>query len=113
MEQYIEAIKRNGTWELVPRLANRNVIVVKRVFKTKYHNEGSLDKHKARLVAKGYAQHLGFSYHDTFAPTSHMAMIHSILAIASSSNTTHWPVYQMDVMSIFLSYDLREEVYVD
>ena len=55
MEAELESIERNKTWELVPRPAGRKVIGVKWVFKTKYHSDGSLDKHKARLVAKGYA----------------------------------------------------------
>ena len=55
MEQEIDVIERNGTWDLVPRATKRKVIGLKWVFKTKYHSDGSLDKHKARLVAKGYA----------------------------------------------------------
>ena len=44
------------------------MIGVKWVFKTKYLNDGLLDKQKACLAAKGYAQHLGIDFDDTFAP---------------------------------------------
>ena len=108
MEQEMDAIERNGTWDLVPRPAKWKVIGVKWVFKTKYHSDGSLDKHKARLVAKGYAQRQGIDYDDTFAPTARMATIRTTLAVASKRR---WPVYQMDVKSAFLNSDLQE-VYV-
>ena len=110
MEQEIDAIERNGTWDLVPRPAKRKVIGVKWVFKTKYHSDGSLDKHKARLVAKGYAQRQGIDYDDTFAPTARMATIRTTLVVASKRR---WPVYQMDVKSAFLNGDLHEEVCVE
>eukprot|EP00250_Pteridium_aquilinum_P001689 c11895_g2_i1 orf=3-263(-) len=83
MEQEIDAIERNGTWNLVARPANRKVIGMKWVFKTKYRSDGSLYKHKARLVAKGYAQRIGVDYHDTFAPTARMATIKTVLVVAS------------------------------
>lgn len=109
MEQEIDAIESNGTWELIPRPAKRKVIGVKWVFKTKYHSDGSLDKHKARLVAKGYAKRQGIDYDDTFAPTARMATIRTTLSVASKRR---WPVYQMDVKSAFLNGDLQD-VYVE
>lgn len=96
----LDSIERNGTWELVLRLATRKVIGVKWVYKTNYLNGGSPDKHKARLVAKGYAQHLGIDYDDTFAPIACMATIQTILALVGKKR---WLVYQMDVKSAFLN----------
>ena len=55
MEAELNFIEWNWTWELVPHPASCKVIGVRWVFKTKYHNDGLLDKHKAQLVAKGYA----------------------------------------------------------
>ena len=110
MEAELESIERNHTWELVPRLVGRQVIGVKWVFKTKYHSDGSLDKHKARLVAKGYAQRPMLDYDDTFAPIARMATIKTALALAGKLKL---PVYHMDVKSAFLNGDLKEEVYVD
>ncbi|RDX77227.1 putative mitochondrial protein, partial [Mucuna pruriens] len=51
----LSMIKRNQTWELVPR-PQRNVIGLKWVFRTKFNPDGSIDKHKARLIVKGYSQ---------------------------------------------------------
>ncbi|KAM2064683.1 hypothetical protein ACFXTI_027680 [Malus domestica] len=55
MNAEIEMIEKNDTWELVERLANKPIIAVKWVFKTKLNLDRTVQKHKARLVAKGYA----------------------------------------------------------
>ena len=80
------------------------------VFKTKYLSDGSLDKHKACLVAKGYSQQPGIEFDDTFAPMAWTATIWIVLAMAGKKG---WPIYQMDVKSLFLNVDLKEEVYVE
>ena len=56
MGVHIDSIERNHTWELLPHPQNSHVIGLKWIFKTKYHVDGTLDKHKARLVTKGYYQ---------------------------------------------------------
>ena len=77
------------------------MIGVKWVFKTKYLNDGSLDKHKTHLVAKGYAQCLGIDFDDTFAPTAWIATIWTVLAMGGKKG---WPIYQMDVYVEQLSW---------
>eukprot|EP00253_Pinus_taeda_P033406 PITA_33406 len=54
MEEEIEAIERNDTWELVSLPKGKHVIRVKWVYKTKSNIEGKIERHKARLVVKGY-----------------------------------------------------------
>ena len=56
MDLEIEAIERNGTWELTDLPKGMKKIGVKQVFKTKLNENGEVDKCKARLVVKGYAQ---------------------------------------------------------
>ena len=110
MEAELASTKKNENWELVPRPPSWQVIGVKWVFKTKYLNDGSLDKHKACLVAKGYAQCPGIDFDDTFAPTAWIATIRTVLAV---TNKRRWLIYQMEVKSTFLNGDLKEEVYVE
>ena len=50
MEVELAFIENNGTWKLVPYPPSYKVIGVKWVYKTKYLNNKSLDKHKACLV---------------------------------------------------------------
>ncbi|XP_071695808.1 uncharacterized mitochondrial protein AtMg00810-like [Rutidosis leptorrhynchoides] len=54
MHEEMSALQRNHTWDLVPRPANSNVVGSKWVFRTKYHSDGSINRHKARLVAQVY-----------------------------------------------------------
>ena len=55
MQEELNMIEKNHTWELVSRPQHKNVIGVKWVFRTKLKADGSINKHKARLVVKGYA----------------------------------------------------------
>jgi len=53
--EYIEAIKRNETWDIVDLPIDKSKIGVKWVYNTKINEKGKVEKHKARLVAKWFA----------------------------------------------------------
>ena len=110
MNNEIDAIERNQTWDLVDLPDDKNSIGVKWVFKTKLNERGEVDKHKARLVVKGFSQQPDIDYGETFAPVARIDTIRFVLAIAAQNK---WPIYQMDVKSSFLNGVLNEEVYVD
>ncbi|CAJ2632965.1 unnamed protein product [Trifolium pratense] len=110
MDTEIAAIESNDTWELTHLPAGAKKIGVKWVYKTKYNEEGKIEKHKARLVAKGYSQQHDIDYNEVFAPVARWDTIRTILAIAA---TNHWYVFQLDVKSVFLHGELDETVYVE
>ena len=56
MDEEIDAIKRNETWELTTLPPKKKIIGVKWVYKTKFNGKGKIDRHKAHLVVKGYKQ---------------------------------------------------------
>ena len=56
MNDELDQIERNETWEIVPRPKDKNIIGTKWVFKNKFNQEGQVIRNKARLVCKGYAQ---------------------------------------------------------
>ena len=56
MNEELDHIEKNNTWELVPRLADKNVIGSKWLFKNKMNEQGQIVRNKDRLVCKGYAQ---------------------------------------------------------
>ncbi|CAL8169320.1 unnamed protein product [Prunus armeniaca] len=110
MEEEIRVIKKNSTWELVDRPKSKDIIGLKWIYKTKYNEDGSIQKHKARLVAKGYSQQPRVDFNETFAPVVRMETIRIVLALAAQLKTQ---VFQLDVKSAFLNGELEEEVYVE
>ena len=56
MDLELEVINKNGTWELTELPEGGKKIGVKWIYKTKFNENGKVDKYKARLVAKGYTQ---------------------------------------------------------
>jgi hypothetical protein len=67
MDVEMEAIKQNGTWELMELPVGGKKVGVKWVYKTKFNKHGAVDKYKARLVMKGYSQQYGVDYTELFA----------------------------------------------
>ena len=53
MQEEIDALAENRTWDLVKLRKGKNVVGCKWVYKTKHDSNGNV--HKARLVAKGYS----------------------------------------------------------
>ena len=110
MDLEIQAIERNGTWELTEFPKGAKKICVKWVFKTKLNEKGEVDKCKARLVAKRYTQQGGIDYTEVFAPVARWDTIRLILALATSRD---YKVFQLDVKSTFLHGEITEEVLIE
>ena len=106
------ALEKAGTWRVVERPKDRNVVNCKWVFRMKKNSNGQIEKYKARLVAKGFTQVEGVDYFETFAPVAKLASIWSILAIASRND---WPIDMFDFHSAFLNgeHGDDEEVFME
>ena len=100
MEEELNMIDKNNTWNLVDPPKGKDIIGLKWVYKTKYNEDGSIQKHKARLVDKSYSQQPGVDFNETFAPVARIETIRLILAIAAQLELN---VYQMDVKLAFLN----------
>nr|GEV32453.1 hypothetical protein [Tanacetum cinerariifolium] len=85
------------------------VITLKWIYKVKLDELGGILKNMARLIARGYRQEEGINFEDSFAPVARLEAIWIFLAYAAYKNMV---VYQMDVKTVFLNGNLREEVYV-
>jgi hypothetical protein len=103
MNEELDQIEKNNTWELVPRPKDKNVIGSKWVLKNKMNEKGQVVRNKARLVSKGYAQVEGRDFDETFAPVVRLEAIRMFLAYSCHKN---FKVYQMDAKSCFLNGDL-------
>jgi hypothetical protein len=56
MQEEIDSIKRNRTWELANLPQGHRAITLKWVYKLKRNEAGEVVKHKARLVARGFGR---------------------------------------------------------
>lgn len=54
MDDKFTALKRQGTWSLVPPSPSQNLVGCKWVFKLKRNSYGSINRYKAMLVAIGF-----------------------------------------------------------
>ncbi|KAH9290463.1 hypothetical protein KI387_034580, partial [Taxus chinensis] len=72
MDDEIDAIEKNQTWELMDLPKGKDVIGFNWVYKTKYNVDGKVQKHKARLVVRGFTQQYGVDYNETFAPVARL-----------------------------------------
>ncbi|RVW91509.1 Retrovirus-related Pol polyprotein from transposon TNT 1-94 [Vitis vinifera] len=106
----MDSIMSNQTWELVDLPPGSKPIGCKWVFRRKYHTDGMIQTFKARLVAKGFKQREGIDYFDTYAPVARTTSIRILFALASIHNLF---VHQMDVKTAFLNGNLNEEVYME
>ena len=66
MNDELDQIKKNQTWELVPRTKDMNVIGTKWIFKNEFNEHGHVTRNKTRLVCKGYSQVEGVGFEETF-----------------------------------------------
>ena len=67
-ERGIGLDRNNETWELVPRLPDKNVIGTKWVFRNKMNEQGEVVRNKEIMVCKCYSKQEGIDYEETYAP---------------------------------------------
>jgi hypothetical protein len=109
MQSEMDVIEKKRTCELDDLPRGHSAITLKWVFKLKRDEVGAIVKHKAHLVARGFVQWEGMDFNDTFAPVAQMESVQLLFALAAQEG---WCVHHMDVKSVFLNDDLKEEVYV-
>lgn len=72
IQEEINALKENDTWEVVDLPPGKQPISCKWIFKIKRDEEGEIQRYKARLVIRGNEQRRGFDYKETYAPVARL-----------------------------------------
>jgi hypothetical protein len=110
VEYELNALKRNQTWTLVDRPANKNIISCRYIFRIKRDQYGKIDRYRARLVARGFSQRQGQDFSETFAPVAKMPSFRLLLTLAVQFDLL---IEQIDVTSAFLHGELEDEIYME
>nr|GEY77301.1 ribonuclease H-like domain-containing protein [Tanacetum cinerariifolium] len=86
----MDALLRNGTWELVDIPEGKIAIGSKWIYKIKFRSSGEIDRYKARLVAQGFGQKERIDYEVTFSPVVKTVNVRCLLNINVSIS---WPIF--------------------
>ena len=82
MDEEMESLVRNQTWDLVKFPAEKRALENKWVYRLK-EEDGGKKWYKARLVIKGFAQKKGIDFDAIFSPTIKMTSIRTILSLVA------------------------------
>ncbi|KAG8486777.1 hypothetical protein CXB51_020123 [Gossypium anomalum] len=110
MQEEMESLHKNKTWDLVKLPKGKKTVRCKWVFKKKEGTPGVEEpKYKARLVAKGYGQVPGVDFTDVFSPVVKHSSIRALLGIVAMHDLE---LEQLDVKTAFLHGELEEDIYM-
>jgi hypothetical protein len=110
IQEEMEVLNQNKTWNLVLLLNGKKTVGCKWVFSIKHKVDDSIERYKARLVANGYTQTYRIDYQETFSPVAKLNTVRVLLSLAANLD---WLLHQFDVKNAFLHKDIKKEVYMD
>ena len=109
MQEEMDSLQKNDTYELVELPEGKKALKNKLVFKLK-KDGNKLVKYKTCLIMKGFGQKRGIYFDEIFSPFVKMSSIRVILGLATSLDLE---LEQLDVKIAFLHGDLEEKIYID
>ncbi|CAM8959013.1 unnamed protein product [Rhodiola kirilowii] len=110
MQEEMESLKKNLTWEIVDKPSKARLVGCKWVFKRKDGIPGvEAPRLKARLVAKGFTQKEGIDFNEIYSPVVKHRSIRIILSLVANFNLE---LEQLDVKTAFLHGSLDETIYM-
>lgn len=109
MDEEMESLNKNQTWQLTETPNDRKIIGCKWVFKKKVNQGDGTIRYKARLVAQGFSQRYGTDYDEVFAPVVRPVTFRLLLTISGKRNLH---IYHYDAKTAFLNGELQETIYM-
>ncbi|GJR24069.1 retrovirus-related pol polyprotein from transposon TNT 1-94 [Tanacetum coccineum] len=108
MEEEVESLHKNKTWELVKLPKEKRVISCKGLFNVKDGIPGVESKrYKARYVVRGFDQRKGIDFNEVFSPIVRHTSIRVLLSVVALQDLE---LKQLDVKTAFLHGHLEEEI---
>ena len=80
MDEEMDSLVRNQTWDLVELPAKKRALQNKWVYRLK-EEDGGKKRYRARLVVKGFTQKKGIDFDEIFSHVVKMTSIRSILIL--------------------------------
>jgi hypothetical protein len=108
-QEEIDALNRNGTWDLTPLPHGRRALTGKWVFSIKRDATGKIIRYKGRWVVRGFAQRAGIDYQEVFSTVVNRTTVKLTLAMAAYHD---WDILQLDVTTAFLHPLIDAEIFV-
>lgn len=108
MECELDSHLENGTWEVVDRPTDANIIKTLWVYTVK-HNDDGTERAKARLVAFGCADRNQYEMNETYASVCRIEYIRLILSL---SVVYDLKLVSIDVTTAFLYGEIHLDVYI-
>ncbi|GJT06129.1 ribonuclease H-like domain-containing protein [Tanacetum coccineum] len=108
----MDALLRNGSWEIIDLPKDRKAIGRKCIFKIKYRSSGEINRYKARLVTQGFGQKEGIDYEETFSHVVKMwnaKLTSTLIENGLSQSKSDYSLYTKSDKGMFLAL----LVYVD
>ena len=110
MQEEMESLHKNDTWDLVRLPKDEKIIRCKWLFKKKEGTSGVEDaRYKENLVAKGYSHVPGVDFTDVFSPVVKHSLTRALLGIVAMNDLEF---EQLDVKTAFLHGELEEDIYM-
>jgi len=82
MNEELDQIEKNKTWDLFLGPNDKNVFGIKWVYINNLNEDGHIVKNKSKLVWKGYDQVKGVEFEEIFSPIARIEAIKSFLAFS-------------------------------
>ena len=100
----------NGTWKLVDRPIDKQVLIAKWALKRKQDIDSKIRQYKARWVARGFDQRESVDYFETFAVMVKPQTNKVLFAITAKKNLQS---HKVNMITTFLNSRLVEKVYIE
>ncbi|GJY77346.1 ribonuclease H-like domain-containing protein [Tanacetum coccineum] len=113
------ALVKNGTWILVPRPSDVNLVRSMWLFKHKFHADGTLSRYKAQIVANGSNHQHGVDFDVTFSPVVKPTTIRSVFVwfetgtsclVPAGSQVAYLLIYVDDIIRTASSPVLLQQI---